>query len=192
MPLFFRHCLVYIVILFVLAARCLVLEPNCFRVRCWERVLACIITLSHKTKICLKTWKLTTQDFTTSCWYDPSTIYFFVVKYKYAKTNLTIYFLLQGQVQSRLQDSVIVAEKVEQDQQSVPKRQSLSPVGHQSRKPQTTTSIPQSQKTKHASSPPNQDRVLSATLKQLQQFGVNIDLDSSQEKTTRATVESAR
>lgn len=101
------------------------------------------------------------------------------------------YHELLGQVQSRLQDSVIVAEKVEQDQQSVPKRQSLSPVGHQSRKPQTTTSIPQSQKTKHASSPPNQDRVLSATLKQLQQFGVNIDLDSSQEKTTRATVESA-
>ncbi|XP_056304333.1 SCL-interrupting locus protein homolog [Danio aesculapii] len=105
--------------------------------------------------------------------------------------NPRFYHELLGQVQSRLQDSVIVEEKVEQDQQSVPKRQSLSPVGHQTRKPQTTSSIPQSQKTKQASSPPNQDRVLSATLKQLQQFGVNIDLDASQEKTTRATVESA-
>ncbi|NP_775351.2 SCL-interrupting locus protein homolog [Danio rerio] len=101
------------------------------------------------------------------------------------------YHELLGQVQSRLQDSVIVEDKVEQDQQSLLKTQSLSPVVHQSRKPLTTSSIPQTQKTKQPSSPPNQDRVLSATLKQLQQFGVNIDLDSSQEKTTRATVESA-
>lgn len=98
-------------------------------------------------------------------------------------------FLLQGQVQSRLQDSAIVDEKVEQDQQGVPNR--LSPVGHQSKKSQTS-SLPQTQKIKHRSSPPDQDRVLSATLRQLQQFGVNIDLDSEQRKMTRATVESAR
>lgn len=100
-------------------------------------------------------------------------------------------FLLQGQVQSRLQDSAIVDEKVEQDQQSVPNRQSMSPVAHQSKKSQTS-SIPQTKKMKHRSSPPDQDRVLSATLRQLQQFGVNIDLDSEQRKMTRATVESAR
>ncbi|XP_016376627.1 SCL-interrupting locus protein homolog [Sinocyclocheilus rhinocerous] len=104
--------------------------------------------------------------------------------------NPRFYKELLGQVQSRLQDSAIVNEKVEQDQQSVPNRQSLSPVGHQSKKSQTS-SIPQTQKMKHRFSPPDQDRVLSATLRQLQQFGVNIDLDSEQEKTTRATVESA-
>ncbi|XP_048020157.1 SCL-interrupting locus protein homolog [Megalobrama amblycephala] len=97
---------------------------------------------------------------------------------------------LLGQVQSRLQDSMPVGEKVEQDQQSVSNRQSLSPVVRQSRK-SPTTSIPQTQKPKHGSSPPDQDRVLSATLRQLQQFGVNLDLDSSQAKMTRATVESA-
>uniref|UniRef100_A0A8C1LIT2 STIL centriolar assembly protein n=1 Tax=Cyprinus carpio TaxID=7962 RepID=A0A8C1LIT2_CYPCA len=95
-----------------------------------------------------------------------------------------------GQVQSRLQDSAIVEEKVEQDQQSVPNRQSLSPVGLQSKR-SLTSSIPQTQKMKHRSSPPDQDRVLSATLRQLQQFGVNINLDSAQGKTTHATVESA-
>ncbi|XP_077082394.1 SCL-interrupting locus protein homolog isoform X2 [Siphateles boraxobius] len=95
---------------------------------------------------------------------------------------------LLGQVQSRLQGSTVVVEKVEQDQQSVSNRQSLSPVGRQSRKSQTT-SIAQTQKDKHRSSPPDQDRVLSATLRQLQQFGVNVD--SSQAKMTRATVESA-
>ncbi|KAK7136930.1 hypothetical protein R3I93_017105 [Phoxinus phoxinus] len=97
---------------------------------------------------------------------------------------------LLGQVQSRLQGSTVVVEKVEQDQQSVSNRQSLSPVGRQSRK-SPTTSIAQTQKAKHRSSPPDQDRVLSATLRQLQQFGVNVDLDSSQAKMTRATVESA-
>lgn len=99
-------------------------------------------------------------------------------------------FILQGQVQSRLQDSVNVDEKVEEDQQSVPNRQSLSPVGHQSNK-SPTSSIPQTQqKTKHRFSPTDQDRVLSATLRQLQQLGVNID--SEQGKMTGATVESAR
>lgn len=107
------------------------------------------------------------------------------------QTNFMTQYLLQGRVQSRLQDSAIVEEKVEQDIQSVPNRQSLSPVPLQSKK-SLTSSIPQTQKTKHRSSPPNQDRVLSATLRQLQQFGVNINLDSAQEKTTRATVESAR
>ncbi|XP_052447300.1 SCL-interrupting locus protein homolog [Carassius gibelio] len=103
--------------------------------------------------------------------------------------NPRFYKDLLVQVQSRLQDSVNVDEKVEEDQQSVPNRQSLSPVGHQSNK-SPTSSIPQTQqKTKHRFSPPDQDRVLSATLRQLQQLGVNID--SEQGKTTGATVESA-
>ncbi|XP_016131607.1 SCL-interrupting locus protein homolog [Sinocyclocheilus grahami] len=104
--------------------------------------------------------------------------------------NPRFYHELLGRVQSRLQDSAIVEEKVEQDKQSVPKRQSMSPVGLQSKK-SPTSSIPQTQKTKHRSSLPYQDRVLSATLRQLQQFGVNINIDSAQEKTIRATVESA-
>ncbi|XP_042568351.1 SCL-interrupting locus protein homolog [Cyprinus carpio] len=104
--------------------------------------------------------------------------------------NPRFYQELLGQVQSRLQDSAIVEEKVEQDQQSVPNRQSLSPVDLQSKR-SLTSSIPQTQKMKHRSSPPDQDRVLSATLRQLQQFGVNINLDSAQGKTTHATVESA-
>ncbi|TRY94391.1 hypothetical protein DNTS_027937 [Danionella cerebrum] len=91
---------------------------------------------------------------------------------------------LLGQVQNRLQDSGEV--KVDQGQEDVPKRQSLSLLEYQSKKlPAVHPNL------KQGSSPPNQDRVLSATLRQLQQFGVNVDLDSAQGKTTRATVESA-
>ncbi|KAK2906884.1 hypothetical protein Q8A67_005869 [Cirrhinus molitorella] len=104
--------------------------------------------------------------------------------------NPRFYQELLGQVQSRLQDSAAVDDKVELDQQSVLNRQSLSPVGHQSKK-SPASPVPQTQKTKHRSSPPDQDRVLSATLRQLQQLGVNVDLDSAPGKTTRATVESA-
>ncbi|KAI7790934.1 SCL-interrupting locus protein homolog [Triplophysa rosa] len=97
---------------------------------------------------------------------------------------------LLGQVRSRLQDSG-EENKVDQDQHSVQNRQSLSPVGSQSRNSPSTPSAPQSQTVKQKGSPRNLDRVLSATLRQLQQFGVNMELDSTQEKTTRSTVESA-
>ncbi|XP_051977882.1 SCL-interrupting locus protein homolog [Xyrauchen texanus] len=98
---------------------------------------------------------------------------------------------LLGQVRSRLKDSASEEDKVEQDQQSVQNRQSLSPVCLQSRKSLPTSFMPESRSTKQRDTPPDQDRVLSATLRQLQQFGVNMELDSAQGKTTRSTVESA-
>ncbi|XP_065101003.1 SCL-interrupting locus protein homolog [Paramisgurnus dabryanus] len=98
---------------------------------------------------------------------------------------------LLGQVRSRLQDPMGEEDKVEQDQHRVQNRQNLSPVGRQSRKSPTNSSAPQSRTIKQKSSPPDKDPVLSATLRQLQQLGVNVELDSAHEKTTRSTVESA-
>lgn len=84
-------------------------------------------------------------------------------------------------MKSRLQDCVPEEEKTERDVQSPRPRHSLSP----------------------RNSPPNQpalgeqnaegseeDRVFSATLRQLQSLGVNVELSTG--KSNRSTVESAR
>ncbi|XP_047666344.1 SCL-interrupting locus protein homolog [Tachysurus fulvidraco] len=87
---------------------------------------------------------------------------------------------LLGQVKSRLQDSVTEEEIMEQDVYSLHPRHSLSPRNSSPSKPAL-----REQKVEGL----EEDRVFSATLKQLQSLGVSVELDTG--KSIRSTVESA-
>ncbi|XP_030646968.1 SCL-interrupting locus protein homolog [Chanos chanos] len=101
---------------------------------------------------------------------------------------------LLAQVKSRLQDSVEEEEKVRRDECITHSRdrQSLSPTGQRSRDPPPKHSPPQPQKKDQKAKESGQDQVFSATLRQLQQLGVTVELDTALPgKATRSTVESA-
>ncbi|XP_026786096.3 SCL-interrupting locus protein homolog [Pangasianodon hypophthalmus] len=87
---------------------------------------------------------------------------------------------LLGQVKSRLQDSVNEEEKTEQDVHSPRPRHSLSPRNSPPNKPALREQNAEGSE---------EDRVFSATLKQLQSLGVNLELSTG--KSNRSTVESA-
>uniref|UniRef100_A0A4W5RVW7 STIL centriolar assembly protein n=1 Tax=Hucho hucho TaxID=62062 RepID=A0A4W5RVW7_9TELE len=108
---------------------------------------------------------------------------------------------LLGQVNSRLRGSVNEEVEEEEDRRtSYPRRErdSLSPrqVSH-CQSPQSSPSpVPVSSRRpepKGGEQPKGRDQVLHATLRQLQQLGVNVDLDSADPggKTRRSSVESA-
>ncbi|XP_058256148.1 SCL-interrupting locus protein homolog [Hemibagrus wyckioides] len=87
---------------------------------------------------------------------------------------------LLGQVKSRLQDCVTEEEKMEQNLHSPRPRHSLSPKNSPPSKPAL--------REQHAKGS-EEDRVFSATLKQLQSLGVSVEIDTG--KSIRNTVESA-
>ncbi|CDQ65001.1 unnamed protein product [Oncorhynchus mykiss] len=108
---------------------------------------------------------------------------------------------LLGQVNSRLQGSVNEEVDEEEDQRpSYPRREShsLSPrqVSHCQSQQSSPSPVPVSSRRpepKGGEQPKGRDQVLHATLRQLQQLGVNVDLDSADPggKTRRSSVESA-
>ncbi|XP_045075849.1 SCL-interrupting locus protein homolog [Coregonus clupeaformis] len=108
---------------------------------------------------------------------------------------------LLGQVNSRLQGSVNEEVKEEEDRSTsytLRERHSLSPrqVSHCQSQQSSPSPVPVSSRRpepKVEQQSGGRDQVLHATLRQLQQLGVNVDLDSADPggKTTRSSVESA-
>lgn len=124
------------------------------------------------------------------------------MKNYFTNKDLTFFILPQGQVNSRLQGSVNEEVEGEEDQRtSYPRREShsLSPrqVSHcqsQQSSPSPVHVSSRQPEPKGEEQPKGRDQVLHATLRQLQQLGVNVDLDSAdpEGKTRRTSVESAR
>ncbi|MBN3317365.1 STIL protein, partial [Atractosteus spatula] len=97
---------------------------------------------------------------------------------------------LLGQVNSRLQTSICEEEEEQDKRGDLQQTLGISPERH----PPQCTPLPQKNSKKNISGTrqaSDQDHILSATLRQLQQFGVTVDLDSVRGKVTKANVERA-
>uniref|UniRef100_A0A8C8GH00 SCL-interrupting locus protein n=1 Tax=Oncorhynchus tshawytscha TaxID=74940 RepID=A0A8C8GH00_ONCTS len=103
---------------------------------------------------------------------------------------------LLGQVNSRLQGSVNEEVDEEEDQRTSYPRQENHSLSHCQSQQLSPSPVPVSSRRpepKGGEQPKGRDQVLHATLRQLQQLGVNVDLDSADPggKTRRSSVESA-
>ncbi|XP_006635054.3 SCL-interrupting locus protein homolog [Lepisosteus oculatus] len=97
---------------------------------------------------------------------------------------------LLGQVNSRLQTSICEEEEEQDKWGNLQQTPGISPERH----PPQCSPLPQKNSKKNTSGTrqaSDQDHILSATLRQLQQFGVTVDLDSVRGKVTKTNVERA-